>query len=110
MYVLVQTFYQHSFCYLLLYQQLLISLYLNYTIFFISYKPEHVWSVCWFICLRYLVPGIWEPLTLMDIQMKFMDGMTAARKIREMLIDCNVSLRLSAWSDCVCKESGYRSK
>lgn len=47
---------------------------------------------------------------LMDIQMKFMDGMTAVRKIREMLIDCNVSLRLSAWSDCVCKESGYRSK
>ena len=49
-------------------------------------------------------------IILMDIQMRFMDGMTAARKIREMLIDCNVSLRLSAWSDCVCKESGYRSK
>ena len=56
------------------------------------------------------MPGIWEPLTLMDIQMKFMDGMTAVRIIREMLIDCNVSLRLSAWSDCGCKESGYRSK
>ena len=53
----------------------------------------------------------WKPdIILMDIQMKFMDGMTAIRKIREMLIDCNVSLRLSAWSDCVCKESGYRSK
>ena len=49
-------------------------------------------------------------IILMDVQMKFMDGMTAVRKIREMLIDCNVSLRLSAWSDCVCKESGYRSK
>ena len=33
MYVLVQAFYQHSFYYSLLYQQLLISLYLNYTIF-----------------------------------------------------------------------------
>ena len=31
-------------------------------------------------------------IIFMDIQMKFMDGMTAARKIREMLIDCNVSL------------------
>ena len=49
-------------------------------------------------------------IILMDVEMKFMDGMTAVRKIREMLIDCNVSLRLSAWSDCVCKESGYRSK
>ena len=57
------------------------------------------------ICLRYLLPGIWEPFTLMDIQMKFMDGMTAVRKIREMLIDCNVSLRLFAWSDCGCKKA-----
>ena len=49
-------------------------------------------------------------IILMDVEMKFMDGMNAVRKIREMLIDCNVSLRLSAWSDCGCKESGYRSK
>ena len=55
--------------------------------------------MCWFICLRCLLPGIWEPLILMDIQMKFMDGMTAVRKIREMLIDCNVSLRFARKAD-----------
>ncbi len=33
-------------------------------------------------------------IILMDIQMRFMDGMTAVRKIREMLIDCNVCRKI----------------